>query len=176
MRASYPIHPELFNRLYEDWSTLDKFQRTRGVLRLLAKVIHRLWESQDGGLMIMPASVAMDDHAVKSELTRYLADVWEPIISQDVDGPDSMPLTIDQEATNLGRYSACRRVARALYIGTAPGAESDTPGVGAERIRLACAQPGEMVATFGDALRRVSDAATTFTRTGTATGSRPTPT
>lgn len=33
MRAAYPIHPELFARLYEDWSQLDKFQRTRGVLR-----------------------------------------------------------------------------------------------------------------------------------------------
>ncbi len=155
--ASYPIHPELFRRLYDDWSTLDKFQRTRGVLRLLAKVIHRLWESQDGGLLIMPASIPMDDHAVKSELTRYLPDVWEPIISQDVDGPNSLPLKIDQEVRNMGRYSACRRVARALYIGTAPGAESATPGVGSERIRLACAQPGETVATFGDALRRVSE-------------------
>ena len=48
LRGSYPIHPELFRRLYDDWSTLDKFQRTRGVLRLLAKVIHRLWEAQDG--------------------------------------------------------------------------------------------------------------------------------
>ena len=28
-----PIHPEMFDRLYNDWSTLDKFQRTRGVLR-----------------------------------------------------------------------------------------------------------------------------------------------
>ena len=157
IRASYPIHPELFRRLYDDWSTLDKFQRTRGVLRLLAKVVHRLWESQDRGLLIMPASVPVDDHAVKSELTRYLPDVWEPIISQDVDGPNSMPLTVDQEVAYLGRYSACRRVARALYMGTAPGAESDAPGVGAERIRLACAQPGETVATFGDALRRVSE-------------------
>ena len=157
LRASYPIHPELFRRLYDDWSTLDKFQRTRGVLRLLAKVIHRLWENQDQGLLIMPASVPMDDHAVKSELTRYLPDVWEPIISQDVDGPNSMPLAVDQEVTHLGRYSACRRVARALYVGTAPGAESDTPGVGAERIRLGCAQPGETVATFGDALRRISE-------------------
>ena len=68
-----------------------------------------------------------------------------------------MPLAVDQEVTHLGRYSACRRVARALYVGTAPGAESDTPGVGEERIRLACAQPGETVATFGDALRRVSE-------------------
>ena len=105
----------------------------------------------------MPSSIPMEDHAVKSELTRYLPDVWEPIISQDVDGPNSMPLAIDQQIRHLGRYSACRRVARALYIGTAPGADSATPGVGSERIRLACAQPGETVATFGDALRRVSD-------------------
>ena len=157
IQASYPIHPELFRRLYDDWSTLDKFQRTRGVLRLLAKVIHRLWESQDGALLIMPSSVPMDDHAVKSELTRYLPDVWEPIISQDVDGPNSLPLIIDQEVRHLGRYSACRRVARALYIATAPGADNDAPGRGAENIRLACAQPGETVATFGDALRRVSE-------------------
>ncbi len=38
MKEAYPIHPELFERLYEDWSSLEKFQRTRGVLRLMAKV------------------------------------------------------------------------------------------------------------------------------------------
>lgn len=158
MAKSYPIHPELFRRLYDDWSTLDKFQRTRGVLRLLAKVIHRLWESQDAGLLILPSSVPMDDHAVKSELTRYLDDVWEPIISQDVDGPESMPLSIDRNGgERFGRVSAARRVARALYIGTAPGASGKNPGIGIERVMLACVQPGEAIATFGDALRRVSD-------------------
>lgn len=157
MVSCYPVHPELFRRLYEDWSTLDKFQRTRGVLRLLAKVIHRLWESGDNSLLVMPSSIPMDDGAVKDELTRYLPEVWEPIISQDVDGPNSNPLKIDQEVRHLGRFSACRRVARALYVGTAPGANGPTPGVGAERIRLACAQPGEPVASFGDALRRLSD-------------------
>lgn len=30
IKAAYPIHPELFDRLYEDWSTLERFQRTRG--------------------------------------------------------------------------------------------------------------------------------------------------
>jgi predicted AAA+ superfamily ATPase len=29
---AYPIHPEVFDRLYEDWTTIDGFQRTRGVL------------------------------------------------------------------------------------------------------------------------------------------------
>ncbi|MCC6750891.1 MAG: DUF499 domain-containing protein [Deltaproteobacteria bacterium] len=159
LEKAYPIHPELFDRLYGDWSTLDKFQRTRGVLRLLAKVIHRLWEGNDAGLLIMPASIPMDDPAVKSELTRYLHDVWEPIISEDVDGPGSVPLQIDQDTPTLGRYSACRRVARTLYMGTAPGAGSRSPGIDDRRIRLGCTQPGETAATFGDALRRLGERA-----------------
>ena len=36
MTSAYPIHPDLFNKLYEEWSTLERFQKTRGVLRLLA--------------------------------------------------------------------------------------------------------------------------------------------
>ena len=39
IQAAFPIHPEIFDRLYTDWSTLVKFQRTRGVLRLMAAVI-----------------------------------------------------------------------------------------------------------------------------------------
>jgi predicted AAA+ superfamily ATPase len=59
MEAAYPIHPELFDRLYNDWGGLDKFQRTRGVLRLMASVIHQLWKGQDGSLLILPASVPL---------------------------------------------------------------------------------------------------------------------
>ncbi|MDD3579028.1 MAG: DUF499 domain-containing protein, partial [Candidatus Cloacimonetes bacterium] len=43
MLQAYPIHPEIFDRLYDDWSSLESFQRTRGVLKLMAKVIHKLW-------------------------------------------------------------------------------------------------------------------------------------
>ena len=159
LEAAYPLHPDVFEQLYGEWSTLDKFQRTRGVLRLLAKVIHRLWESSDKGLLILPASVPMDDPSVKSELTRYLDDVWEPIISEDVDGPQSLPLELDRQNPTLGRYSACRRVARTLYIGTAPGSTGKNPGIDDRQVRLGCTQPGEHAATFGDALRRISDRA-----------------
>jgi predicted AAA+ superfamily ATPase len=47
LRAAYPIHPEVFDRLYSDWFTLVKFQQTRGVLRLMAAVIHSLWAKGD---------------------------------------------------------------------------------------------------------------------------------
>jgi predicted AAA+ superfamily ATPase len=159
MLAAYPIHPDLFERLYEDWSTLDKFQPTRGVLRLLARVINRLWEGQDRSLLIMPSSIPLDDGTVRSELTRYLPDVWEPIITQDVDGVESMPAELDRTMPTLGRVSAARRVARAIYMGTAPGSDGKNPGIDDRSVRLGCVQPGEAVATFGDALRRVSDRA-----------------
>ena len=119
-RRVYPIHPELFERLYQDWGSLDKFQRTRGVLRLMASVIHILWERQDSGLMILPASIPIDATSVQSELTRYLEPGWSSVIGKDVDGPSSTPLSIDQEVPTLGRYSAVRRVARTIYLGSAP--------------------------------------------------------
>src|SRR4029077_15803646 len=90
LRAAYPIHPEIFDRLYTDWSTLVKFQRTRGVLRLMAAVIYSLWENGDKNPMILPSNVAINDPRVQSELTRYLSDNWAPVIEKDVDGPSSL--------------------------------------------------------------------------------------
>src|SRR5260370_9929214 len=124
MKAAYAIHAELFERLYTDWSTLDKFQRTRGVLRLMSAVIHTLWEREDKGLMILPASVPVDAPTVQSELTRYLPPVWDPIIEKDIDGPNSLPLRIDRENPMLGRYYATRRVAGTRYLSSAPTQDS----------------------------------------------------
>ncbi len=160
IKLAYPIHPELFDRLYSDWSTLDKFQRTRGVLRLMAAVIHSLWDRQDGNLLIMPGFLPMDDPGVRKELTHYLDDNWDPVISKDVDGGHSLPQKIDREQPNLGRYSACRRVARTLYLGSAPTQRAANRGIDDRRIKLGCVQPGETTATFGDALRRLTDRAT----------------
>ncbi|MEW6637355.1 MAG: Swt1 family HEPN domain-containing protein [Actinomycetota bacterium] len=160
MTAAYPIHPELFDRLYGDWSSLDKFQRTRGVLRLMAAVIHALWENEDKNLLIMPSTIPMENEAVRFELTRYMDDPWDAVIAKDVDGPGSLPLRLDRENTNLGRYSASRRVARTIYMGSAPTAGAATPGIEEKNIMLGCVQPGETAATFGDALRRLTDGAT----------------
>ncbi|MBN9390798.1 MAG: DUF499 domain-containing protein [Chloroflexi bacterium] len=160
LKAAFPIHPELFDRLYNDWSTLDKFQRTRGVLRLMAGVIHALWERQDRSLLIMPASVPVDDPAVQFELTRYMDDPWVPVIEKDVDGPNSLPLQLDRDNPNFGRYSACRRVTRTIYMGSAPTLHTANKGLDDRQIKLGCAQPGENISTFGDALRRLTDNAT----------------
>lgn len=126
----------------------------------MAKVIHTLWERDDKNLLIMPASIAIDDAQVQSELTRYLDDNWVPIIEKDVDGSKSLPVSIDNDNPNLGRYSACRRVTRTIYLGSAPTVRVANKGLEDRRIKLGCVQPGESVATFGDALRRLTDQAT----------------
>ena len=157
MTSSYPIHPDLFKTLYEEWSTLDRFQRTRGVLRLLALTIESLWNGNSKDLLIMPSSIPMDDNNVKNELVRFLDNQWEPIISTDVDGPSSIPTNLDKEYPNFGRLSACKRVARSLYIGTAPRSERQRKGINDQSVKLACVMPGEPIPIFGDALRKLGD-------------------
>ena len=160
IKAAYPIHPEIFDRLYDDWSTLIKFQRTRGVLRLMAAVIHSLWEKGDKNPLILPANISIDDPRVQFELTRYLSDNWAPVIEKDVDGPNSLPLRLDSEVPNLGKFSACRRVARTIYMGSAPLTKAAHRGLEDRRVKLGCVMPGETPAVFGDALRRLAGAAT----------------
>ena len=160
IRAAYPVHPEIFDRLYTDWSTLLKFQRTRGVLRLMAAVICSLWERGDKDPLIMPANVSIDDPRVKFELTRYLPDNWTPVIEKDVDGSNSLPFRIDGEVPNLGKIFACRRVARVIYLGSAPIADAAHKGIEERQIKLGCVMPGESPSLFGDALRRLAGAAT----------------
>ncbi len=160
IQAAYPIHPEIFDRLYSDWSTLVKFQRTRGVLRLMAAVIHSLWEKGDKNPLILPSTIPIDDSRVQLELTRYLSDNWIPILEKDVDGPSSLPLKIDAEQPNLGKLSATRRVARTIYLGSAPTTAAAHRGLEDRHVKLGCVMPGESPAVFGDALRRLAAAAT----------------
>jgi predicted AAA+ superfamily ATPase len=159
MRQAYPIHPELFARLYQDWSTLERFQRTRGVLRLMASVISALWEAGDQSPMIMPASLPLELSSVNLELLRHLEDSFKPVLDADIDGEDSTSRQIDREFPNLGKYQATRRVARAVFFGSAPTLKSANRGVETQRVRLACALPGETIETYGDALKRLSDRA-----------------
>lgn len=152
MVSCYPIHPEVFDRLYKDWSTLERFQRTRGVLRLMAGVVYELWMGNDASLMIMPGSIPLDVPNVRDELTRHLSDNWNGIVDKEVDGKDSIPYKTDKNA-RYGRHLAARRVARTIMLGSAPTSrEQATRGVESSRIRLGVVQPGENIAVFNDAL------------------------
>lgn len=153
MASCYPIHPEVFDRLYEDWATLESFQRTRGVLRLMAAVIHELWVSGDESPMIMPGSLPLDKPNVRDKLTRYLDENWNGVVDSEIDGRNSLPFKNDQQNIRYGKLMASRRVARTIMLGSAPDVSGQkTRGIERSHIRLGVVQPGESIAVFNDAL------------------------
>jgi predicted AAA+ superfamily ATPase len=161
LREAYPIHPEVFDRLYNDWSTLDKFQRTRGVLRLMAATIHQLWISGDQSLMIMPGSIPLDSQRVRDELTGYLSDEWNGIVDSDIDGDRSEPKKIDEGNSRFGKNSAARKISRTIFLGSAPSSkEQKNRGLEDTRIILGAVQPEENISIFKDALSTLSQKST----------------
>lgn len=158
MCTSYPIHPEIFDRLYEDWSTLDKFQRTRGVLQYLAVVIHRLWNDNNQDSLIMPGSIPLDDSLVRNKSIHYLPQGWEPVIEREVDGSRSEPHRIDGDDTRFGSVQAAHRTMRTVFLGSAPSARDQVvKGIQVERILLGTVQPGQTLGIFDDVLKRLRD-------------------
>jgi predicted AAA+ superfamily ATPase len=134
---AYPIHPEVFDRLYEDWSSLDNFQRTRGVLKLMAKVIHRLWKDNDKDPLIMPGSFPLQDADTRNEVIYYLPQGWDPVVERDVDGERAETTEIENRDTRLGSVQACRRSARAIFLGSAPSTSNQmVRGLELERVAL----------------------------------------
>lgn len=158
IRASYPIHPEVFERLYEDWSSMERFQRTRGVLRLMAAVISVLWEANDRSPLIMPGSLPLNHARVRQELTRYLGDAWNAVVDSDVDGEHAASVQVDSGVPRMGQVQACRRVARAVFLGSVP--TKATRGIEDVRIKLGVVQPGEQIAVYADALSRLRETLT----------------
>lgn len=160
LQQAYPIHPEVFDRLYEDWATIEGFQRTRGVLKLMAKVIYRLWKADQRDLLILPGGLPLDDASTRAEFTYYLPAGWDPVIERDVDGDRAETTELEAKEPRFGQINAARRVARTLFLGTAPSSvagRSGTRGLDRARVLLGCLQPGQGASTYSDALNRLSD-------------------
>ena len=155
MRQTFPIHPEIFERLYIDWAgSVQSFQRTRGVLRLMADVIQRLWQAKDPDPMILPGSLPMYDPAVRQQLLGYLPENWNIPFDTDIDGDTCEAAQIERSNQRFGQVQACRRLTRTVMLGSVPGKAHS--GLEVSRIMLGAALPGEDVSRYGDALRTLS--------------------
>ena len=151
---SYPIHPEVFDELYANWTTLERFQRTRGVLKMMSNAIHYLWAHDNKDLMILPGSLPLGDVQTQGIFTEPLTNTgWPSIISTDIDGEGSEAAALDLKNTRYGAISACRRVARTVFLATAPGTSTDMHrGIGLKSLMLGTVSPGEEPAAYQDAL------------------------
>ena len=153
MKQCYPIHPEVFDRLYEGWSSIPRFQRTRGVLRLLANCVSRLYSRGDASPLILPGHLPLADPAVGGEFLPLLPGQWGPVLSE-ADSEGSRADLIDGENQRFREVGAARRIARAVFLGSAPSGA--VRGIDARSVRLAAVEPGHGAAAYNEALARMS--------------------
>ena len=154
MRECYPIHPEVFDRLYGDWSTISRFQRTRGVLRLMAHAISFLYRNDDRSPMILPGDLPFRDSALANEFAPLLPGHWGPVFTE-ADGDNGRADLIDASHSRYSRVGgAARRIARAVLLGSAP--TGAVQGLAMPSIRLGVVKPGDGGTVYHEALTAMS--------------------
>src|SRR6202166_3327616 len=160
LRLSYPIHPELFDRLSKDWASLDKFQRTRGVLRFMANVVGVLWHQQVRDPLITPARVPITHERVHASVLYPLDPAFSAVVDKEVDGDSSLPARMEANPSRrMSQARAATRAARAVFLCSAPLVGLPNAGLAGQGLRLACAEPGDQLAIFGEALRELTERA-----------------
>jgi hypothetical protein len=156
MREAYPVHPMLFDKLAQEWGSLDRFQRTRGVLKFVAESARRIWMNSSVDPLIQPGSVPLIDPQVRGAVIEPLdGPAWGAIVDGDIESDRAIPVRLDGEKQRYGERRAATRAARAVFLGTAPSGES-RGGMTVADVRLACAMPNENVSVFGDALAELA--------------------
>ncbi len=114
MVQSYPFHPALIEVLRDRWGSISGFQRTRGVLRLLALVIADLYRRQVAVPLIQPAHINLDNGQIRAELLEYVDNKggYESAILSDIGGTDESRAPVLDRITG-GDYSR-RQIATSL--------------------------------------------------------------
>jgi predicted AAA+ superfamily ATPase len=156
MEAAYPVHPELFQMLQNDWASLDKFQRTRGVLKMMAQIVYRLWQDGKATPMILPGDVPLTDDKVRTNALVPLTTGYDAVVSKEIAGELSKSAAIEARSPSVGRNRAVTRAATAVFMATAPYGITNK-GLEVARVRLACAYPGDQPSQFSEAIRRLHE-------------------
>lgn len=94
-KASYPFLPETIDVLYQQWGSLPTFQRTRGVLRLLALVIYSLKEKAIPYIRLADFDLNIQD--IRQELLEHIGMSYASVLSADITRDDAGAKKVDQE-------------------------------------------------------------------------------
>ena len=156
MRRAYPFHPELITVLYERWGTIQGFQKTRGVLRLLARVIEYGYLSGGARPLISLGDVGLEDPSLRTVVTSILRDAnWDPVIASDI-APGKAAQLDKELGGEYAKHRLCQTITSAIFMYSHSGGAER--GVLEPRLRLALLQPqGITSALISDALSRMKD-------------------
>lgn len=153
---AYPFHPELIDTLFERWGTIPTFQRTRGVLRLLAEVVADLYKREHLAPLIQSAHVNLANASIRREFIKHIGNEYESIVVSDIDGDGAKSARIDREmGTEYLQYRVATGLAASIFLYSFSGGEKR--GISLPRLRLALLRNGMPPAIVGDTARRLEE-------------------
>ncbi|MEJ5376498.1 MAG: DUF499 domain-containing protein [bacterium] len=146
IERAYPFHPLLIDALYTRWGSHPDFQRTRGVLRLLASIVGDLWSRKQGNTetqhLIQPCHIRWSVDALQAALTRFWGPAYQSVAAADVTGERSNGGIFDEErGGDYRRESIGQGLASAILLGSF-GGQGGRSGFSSKDLKLACSKQG----------------------------------
>ncbi len=108
--ASYPLHPEVLETLTGKTATLGNFQRVRGMLRLLARTVYRVWQTRPAdATAIHLHHIDPGFEPIRQEIVTRLGQAnYVPAIANDI------------AASATGRRALAQELDATFYAGLPP--------------------------------------------------------
>jgi len=156
IERSYPFHPELIDVLYERWGSYPTFQRTRGVLRLLAEVVADLYRKKIYSPIIQSAIVNLGDQVIRREFIKHIGNEFEAVVASDISSKNAKAPKIDKEmGSEYDKYGIAKGIATSVFLYSFCAGESR--GTTLQRIRVSLLREGIPTTIVGDAVAKLTE-------------------
>jgi hypothetical protein len=137
---SYPFHPELIDVFRVRWASHHDFQRTRGVLRLLAAIVSDLWKRQQNlpgeNAMIHTGVINFGNlDALSGQLKKLYGNGYDSVISADVSGSSSNAFKVDSAKSEYGHWNLTQSISSVILMNSF-GSEGTNKGISVPELKL----------------------------------------
>lgn len=150
---AYPFHPEIIDVLYERWGSFPTFQRTRGVLRLLAEVVSDLYKRKVASPLIQSSLVNLQNLSIRREFVKHIGNEYESVIASDI---LEKATKIDKEmGSEYEKYKIATGIATSVFLYSFSGGERK--GTTLPRLRVALLREGIPTTILGDAVSKLEE-------------------
>ena len=146
IKKSYPFQPELIEMFRLRWGSDSRFQRTRGVLRLLASIVQDQWKNRKnatGSQALIHTTDVNLEHlgSLTGTITTLMGSQWETVMLADVYGASSNARKIDSQdpESNIGHYHLAQGIATTLLMASV-GAKQNK-GLDKKQLKLCVLRP-----------------------------------
>lgn len=146
LERSYPFHPDLIETLNAKTATFQNFQRVRGMLRILAPTIRRLWEARpDDATAIHLHHIDIGVPSIRTEFTTRLGQqAFDSAIAYDIANVDPLePARAQRIDQQWYRDTApfASYVARTIFVNSM-AFNPELRGISVEDLRASMLAPG----------------------------------